>query len=85
MNDLSLDIANKLDVLIRLVAVGLCGDRNQKDKIAILDMAGLQPKVIAELLGTTSNTVSVQLSGLRKERKSSSEGRKKKVEAIGDE
>lgn len=82
MNEmLSQEVANKLDVLIRLVAMGLCGDKTQKEKISILDMAGLQPKVIAELLGTTSNTVSVALSGLRKERKNVGGG-KKKMEAV---
>jgi hypothetical protein len=68
-------IAGKLDVLIRLVAMGLCGDKTQREKINILDMAGLTPKVIAEMLGTTSNTVSVALSGLRKERKKATGGK----------
>ena len=75
MNEtLSQEVANKLDVLIRLVAMGLYGEKTQKQKIDILDMAGLQPKEIAEMLGTTSNTVSVALAGLRKERKKGKEG-----------
>jgi DNA-binding CsgD family transcriptional regulator len=70
MNDpVSEEISHKLDVLIRLVAMGLCGEKTQREKISILDMAGLTPKVIAEMLGTTPNTVSVALSGLRRERK----------------
>ena len=59
-------IAAKLDTLIRLVAIGLCEGKAQKDQIALLDSAGLQPKAIAAILGTTSNTVSVALSNLRK-------------------
>jgi len=69
MSDLTAELSNKLDVLIRLVAVGLCGDKPQKEKIALLDAAGLQPKVIADILDTTPNTVSVVLYGLRKDRK----------------
>jgi len=69
MSDLTAEVSSKLDVLIRLVAVGLCGDRTQKEKIALLASAGLQPKAIAEILGTTPNNVSVVLSGLRRERK----------------
>ena len=60
------DVVDKLDVLIRLVAIGLCGDKKQKDKIQLLSSAGLQPKAIADLIGTTPNTVNVALSGLRK-------------------
>lgn len=59
-------IAAKLDTLIRLVAIGLCEGKAQKDQIALLASAGLQPKAIAEILGTTSNNVSVTLSNLRK-------------------
>ena len=62
-------LAAKLDVLIRLVAVGICGDRPQREKIALLDSAGLLPKTIAEILGTTSNTVRVELSNIRKKSK----------------
>ena len=66
MTDAEIQIAAKLDTLIRLVALGVCGDRPQVEKIEILSAAGLQPKAIAEILGTSSNTVSVALSGLRK-------------------
>ena len=80
MNDpISQEISSKLDILIRLVAIGLCGDKTQREKISILDMAGLTPKAIAEMLGTTSNTVSVALSGLRRERKSGTGDKKRKA------
>lgn len=69
MSDLGVEIGEKLDVLIRLIAIGLCGDRTQREKIALLDSAGLRPKLIAELLGTTANTVSVALAGIRKDSK----------------
>jgi DNA-binding NarL/FixJ family response regulator len=56
----------KLDTLIRLVALGLCDEKPQRDKIALLAAAGLQPKAIAEMIGTTANTVSVTLSSIRR-------------------
>ena len=39
----------------------------QKDKIIQLYKIGLQPKEIANILNTTSNSVSVTLSNARKE------------------
>ena len=63
------EVAEKLDTLIRLVAIGLCQDKGQKEQIAFLSSAGIQPKEIAEILNTTSNTVSVTLSGLKKKKK----------------
>jgi len=63
------EISGKLDVLIRLSALGLVkGIKTQKEQIALLSDAGFQPKQIAGILGTTSNTVSVALSAIRKER-----------------
>lgn len=59
-------VAEKLDMLIRLVAIGLCDGKKQKHQIALLASAGLQPKAIADILDTTANNVSVTLSALRK-------------------
>lgn len=63
------EVEEKLDTLIRLTAIGLFGDKTQRDKIELLATAGLGAKEIAELLGTTPNTVRVALSGLRKKKK----------------
>lgn len=54
-------IAAKLDVLIRLIAVGLTEGKPRQDQILLLSNAGLQPREIAELLGTSANSVSVAL------------------------
>jgi DNA-binding NarL/FixJ family response regulator len=62
------DIVKRLDSLIRLVAVGVCADKSQRDSIAILNSAGLAPKEIAEFLQTTPNTVSVTLSSMRRQK-----------------
>lgn len=58
---------SRLNILIRLQALQLiAGLENQKEKIIILGLAGLSSKEIADLLGTTINTVSVALSNARK-------------------
>jgi DNA-directed RNA polymerase specialized sigma24 family protein len=41
-------------------------EQTQKDQILVLSSVGFKPKEIAELLNTTSNTVSVALSTARK-------------------
>jgi DNA-binding NarL/FixJ family response regulator len=59
----------KLETLVKLVACGLTTGKTQQESIAILSKSGLQPKVIAELLGTTPNTVRVALTAMRKKHK----------------
>ena len=63
------ELLAKVDVLIRLVAIGICGEKTQREKIALLNSAGLGPTAIAEILGTTSNTINVALSAMRKQSK----------------
>ena len=64
-------LEEKMDTLIKLVACGLIADKSQREQIEILSRIGLPPKEIAGLIGTTSNTVSVILTGLRKTKKKS--------------
>lgn len=60
-------LADKLDTLIRLQAAALVTRyQTQREKIEFLGRAGLTPKAIADILGTTSNTVSVALSKMKK-------------------
>lgn len=61
------DVSVQLDKLIRLMAVLVTKDKVQKEQIAMLAKAGLQPKDIADLIGTTPHTVSVTLSEMKKE------------------
>jgi DNA-binding NarL/FixJ family response regulator len=57
----------KLDTLIRLQAhLAVAQFDSQKDKIFFLSRAGISTKEIADILGTTSNTVSVAVSNARK-------------------
>lgn len=61
------DIAQKLDILIKLQAAALTASMpSAKDKILFLSQAGLRPTLIAEVLGTTTNHVNVALSQGRK-------------------
>jgi hypothetical protein len=62
------DIAKKLDVIIRLIAISLTSGRKKQDQFSILDRAGFRPREIAEIVGTTPNTVSVFLSNIRRSR-----------------
>jgi hypothetical protein len=55
--------------IVRLLAVLVKRDRTQSALIAELDKVGFSPKRISELLDTSSNTVSVALHGIRKNKK----------------
>jgi DNA-binding CsgD family transcriptional regulator len=61
-------ILEKTDRILRILAVIATKGLKQREQIALLSQAGLQPKDIAKLLGTTSNTVRVALVALRKTR-----------------
>ena len=63
-------IEEKLDTLIRLVALSVISDdESLKDRAVRLRRAGLAPKDIAELCDTSSHTVSVVLSAAKRGRK----------------
>jgi len=59
----------KLDTITRLTAIALVQGKKQREQIKLLSLAGIGPKGIAGLLGTSPNTVNVTLSALRKENK----------------
>ena len=76
------EISSKLDTLIRLSALNLVKDiKKQQDQIALLSDAGFQPKELADILLTTSNTVNVSLNRIRKERAMAKEEEKKEKPA----
>jgi DNA-binding CsgD family transcriptional regulator len=60
---------DKLDLLVRLIAISLTQGKKQREQVKLLSIAGMGPKEIAGLLGTSPNTVNVTLSALRKENK----------------
>ncbi|HVC00478.1 MAG TPA: helix-turn-helix domain-containing protein [Candidatus Dormibacteraeota bacterium] len=59
-------ILDKMDKILRLLAVLATKDMKQREQIALLDQAGLRPKDIADPLGTSGNTVRVELGAIRK-------------------
>lgn len=61
-------VANELRTLRRLLALSLIDGKKQREQIGLLAAAGLDRHEIAELLGTTAGTVSVEISNLRKHR-----------------
>jgi len=67
-NDLQ-PVTQRLDILIRLIASIFLAEKNQREQIELLSQSGLTPKEIAELVGTTPNTVRVGLNAIRKKRK----------------
>jgi DNA-binding CsgD family transcriptional regulator len=69
-------IAAKLDTLIRLQATSMVERLGtQRERIAFLNKVGLGAKAIAEILGTTPNTVSVTLAKMRKGSSGDAEGK----------
>jgi hypothetical protein len=54
-------ISRLLEVLVRLNLETMRGGHSQADMIAMLDSVGCRQSEIADLLGTTSNTVNVTL------------------------
>jgi DNA-binding CsgD family transcriptional regulator len=63
------DIADKLNTAIRLLALNVTLNKKQNEQIEILSNAGLKPKDIADILGTTANTVRVALHMIKKKGK----------------
>ncbi len=72
-------ILSHLDQIRRILAVLATKGLKQRQQIALLSQAGLRPKDIADLLGTSSNTVRVELVALRKAR-----GKKKSLNPRND-
>ena len=83
------DVVERLDELIQLMkisnnlaALAATGVGSQKDRIILLDKVGYSSRAIADLLGTTPNTVSVLLSARKRERKQGkTKGRERKKRA----
>ena len=59
-------ISHLLVLLVRLNLESIRSDRSQTDMIVVLDSVGCRQTEIADLLGTTSNTVNVTLVRAKK-------------------
>lgn len=65
------EISGKLDKILRLLAIDTVkGLDKEQDKISLLDELGFRQSEIARLLNKSPENVSVQLSIIRKKRKS---------------
>ena len=65
-DNFSSSVAGKLDILIRLVAIGISDGKSRRDQYSLLSKAGFQPLQIGEILGLPSATVRGELSKIRK-------------------
>jgi len=66
MSSLS-ELSEKMDSLIKIqAALATAEILIQKDKIFFLHKAGLAPKLISEIVGTSANTVNVTISRAKK-------------------
>jgi DNA-binding CsgD family transcriptional regulator len=70
-------IEAKLDQMLRLMALQATNTLKQTPAIQLLAAAGLERKLIADLLNTTPNTVSVTLS--------TSKAKAKRAKSSGEE
>ena len=55
------EMNDKLNKVIKLLAIQSIGDKDYRDQVTLLDSMGLQAKDIAELTGKTTNNVKVTL------------------------
>jgi DNA-directed RNA polymerase specialized sigma24 family protein len=68
-DQLLLEASENLKLLVRLTALNTMRGLPQREQISLLNQGGFSPKQIAELVGTSSNTVRVELSRSRKVKK----------------
>jgi len=60
-------LTTELRLVSRLLALSLIDGKKQREQIELLATAGMDRHVIAELVGTTAGTVSVEMSNLKKQ------------------
>ena len=82
-------LAKKIDILTKVTAINIQREKfiegkKQKEQIKALHKLGFSPSLIALILGTTSNTVSVALSKARKKKKQVKRPKKGEGKQNGD-
>lgn len=75
------NILHELKIIKKLLAQNLLSGNSQIKQISKLNSIGFQPKEIAEILGTTSNTVNVALNRLRKSKQNKGKENKEILES----
>ncbi|MGI0072601.1 MAG: sigma factor-like helix-turn-helix DNA-binding protein [Nitrosotalea sp.] len=66
-DDKQQQIIEKLDLMIKLLAVGVIRGKEVREQILTLSRMGISNKDIALILGKTQNTVNATLSQARRE------------------
>ena len=82
--DFEKEVLKKFDTVIKLLTISSLKGEKQLEKIKILSGEGLPPKEIADLLGTSANTVSVALNKLKKKTNQSQEDKQELTENVGE-
>lgn len=85
MNDNDQEVLSELRKITRLLVLMAVTAETQTANIQVLSKVGFAPREIAELLGTTSNTVNVALSQLRSKSKKSVPARAQKQKGPQDD
>jgi hypothetical protein len=62
-------LLEKLEILIRLIALQIASDRSVTEGAQALKLSGLDTKTIAKVLNTTEATVRTLTTGVRGQRK----------------
>lgn len=65
-SEFELKLEEKLRQALRLLGILAVKGLSQQEQIAILSRVGFSPKEIAEVVGTTPNTIRVTLVSIRK-------------------
>jgi len=60
-------LESELRIIRRLLALSLIDSKKQREQIKLLASTGMDRHEIAELVGTTAGTVSVEMSNLKKQ------------------
>jgi len=69
-------LENELRIVRRLLALALTQGKAKGQQIQLLSDAGMDRQEIAQLVGTTVGTVSVEVSNLKKRRSKGAHGRR---------
>lgn len=72
------EIIKRFDAVIKLLTISSMKEKNQTEKIILLNSTGFTPKEISEILNTTSNTVNVTLSKIKNKSKKGGKDDKQK-------
>ena len=74
------ELLKKMDALIKLSTISSMKEKSQMEKVSVLNGMGFGPKEIANLINTSSNSVSVALNKLKK--KSSKNDKQRNNESL---